>query len=38
MRGLALAWQQRLYQIAYQEAQAVVRPSLLERDLMGVWN
>ncbi len=38
MRGLALAWQQRLYQIAYQEAQAVVRPSLPERDLLGVWN
>jgi hypothetical protein len=31
-------WQQLVYQIAFREAQAVVRPSLLERDLLGVWN
>ena len=31
-------WQQWLYQCAYAEAQAVVRPSLPERDLAGVWN
>lgn len=32
------AWQQALYEWALAEAQAVVRPSLLERDLLGVWN
>jgi hypothetical protein len=33
-------WQlsQALYQQAFQEAQAIARPSLVERDLMGVWN
>jgi hypothetical protein len=30
--------QQQIYQMAYQEAQAVARPSILERDLLGVWN
>jgi hypothetical protein len=30
--------QQWLYQKAFEEAQAVVRPSILERDLLGVWN
>jgi hypothetical protein len=30
--------QQWLYQQALAEAQAVVRPSILERDLLGVWN
>jgi len=34
----AWPWQQLVYQIALQEAQTVVRPSLLERDLLGVWN
>ena len=29
---------QALYEWAFQEAQAVVRPSILERDLLGVWN
>jgi hypothetical protein len=38
MAGPAWLWQQRLYQIALAEAQAVVRPSLPERDLLGVWN
>ena len=32
------ARQQALYQWAFNEAQAVVRPSILERDLLGVWN
>jgi hypothetical protein len=31
-------WQQTLYARAFAEAQAVVRPSLPERDLLGVWN
>ena len=32
------AMQQWIYQRAFEEAQAVVRPSILERDLLGVWN
>jgi hypothetical protein len=32
------ARQQALYQWAFNEAQAVVQPSILERDLLGVWN
>ena len=35
--GMASAWQQ-VYQAALEEARAVVRPSLLERDLLGVRN
>jgi hypothetical protein len=31
-------WQQELYRWALAQAQAVVRPSLPERDLLGVWN
>lgn len=31
-------WQQQLYAWALSQAQAVVRPSLPERDLLGVWN
>ena len=31
-------WQQALYQWAFTEAQAVVQPSLPERDLLAVWN
>ena len=31
-------WQQQVYQWAFEQAQAVVRPSILERDLLGVWN
>ena len=31
-------WQRALYQWAFEEAQAVARPSLPERDLLGVWN
>ena len=30
--------QEWLYHIALQEAQAVARPSILERDLLAVWN
>jgi hypothetical protein len=32
------AWQQALYAWAFAQAQAVVRPSLPERDLLAVWN
>jgi hypothetical protein len=35
---LQWAYQQALYQWAFAEAQKVVRPSILERDLLGVWN
>jgi hypothetical protein len=31
-------WQQWVYRQAFERAQAVVRPSLLERDLLGAWN
>jgi hypothetical protein len=31
-------WQQDLFRWALEQAQAVVRPSILERDLLGVWN
>jgi len=30
--------QQLIYMMAFQQAQAVVRPSLIERDLAAVWN
>jgi hypothetical protein len=30
--------QQWVYQKAFENAQAVVQPSLPERDLLGVWN
>ena len=33
-----LFWQNALYQIAFERAQAESRPSLPERDLLGVWN
>jgi hypothetical protein len=36
--GAAWLWHRQLYQRAFEEAQAVVRPSLPERDLLGVWN
>ena len=29
---------QRVYLLAFQQAQAVVRPSLVERDLLANWN
>ena len=31
-------WQQWVYQQAFEKAQAIVRPSILERDLLGYWN
>jgi hypothetical protein len=31
-------WQQSLYDWAFAQARAVVRPSLPERDLLAVWN
>ncbi len=31
-------WQLAVYQQALAEAEAVVRPGLPERDLLGVWN
>jgi hypothetical protein len=31
-------WQHDLYAWALAQAQAVVRPSIVERDLLGVWN
>jgi hypothetical protein len=37
VQGGMFAWQQ-VYQMAFEQAQAVVRPSLPERDLLGVWN
>jgi hypothetical protein len=33
-----LAMQQWLYLQAFEAAKAVARPSLIERDLCGVWN
>jgi hypothetical protein len=35
-----LQWlcQQAIYRYALEQAQAVARPSILERDLLGVWN
>lgn len=33
-----LPWQQELYARAFAEAQAVARPAIPERDLLGVWN
>ncbi len=32
------AWQQALYQWAYEQAQQLLKPSLAERDWLGVWN
>src|SRR5262249_14233767 len=31
-------WQCALYQWAFEQARAAARPSLLERDLLAVWN
>ena len=33
-----LVWQQWLYRQAFEQAQAAARPSLPERDLLGMWN
>ncbi len=34
----AALWQQALYQWAYNQAQELNKPSLYERDWLGVWN
>lgn len=31
-------WQQALYELAYHQARELLRPSLMERDWLGVWN
>jgi hypothetical protein len=37
--GLPGSWQQDIYQIAFDQAQAAARrPSLFERDWLGTWN
>jgi hypothetical protein len=36
--SMAFCWQCQIYQAAWQEALAVARPSLPERDLLAVWN
>jgi len=37
--GQQPTWQQTLYQMAFEQAQAATRrPSLFERDWLGVWN
>jgi hypothetical protein len=33
-----LEYQRALYEWAFAQAQAVVQPSVVERDLLGVWN
>jgi hypothetical protein len=38
MTAEQFAFQQALYAWAFARAQEVVRPSLLERDLLAVWN
>jgi hypothetical protein len=36
--GTACLWQQQLYQLAFERAQAAARPSLLQRAQNVVWN
>ncbi len=37
--GPQAAWQQQLYQAAFEQAQAAARrPARVERDMFGVWN
>jgi hypothetical protein len=36
--GSPAPWQMSLYQWAFAQAQAVVRPSIIERDLLASWN
>jgi hypothetical protein len=38
LSGEQWRWMQCLYRQAFEQAQAVARPSLPERDLLGVWN
>jgi hypothetical protein len=33
-----MVWQRHVYEQAFREAQAVVRPSILERRLLEYWN
>jgi hypothetical protein len=33
-----LLWQDALYQLAFEQTRAQLRPSLPERDLLAVWN
>jgi hypothetical protein len=33
-----IAWQIGIYQLAYEQVQDELRPSLPERDLLAVWN
>ena len=33
-----MVWQRQVYEQAFKEAQAVVRPSILERRLLECWN
>ena len=33
-----LALSNQLYQVAFEQAQQVIQPSILERDLLAVWN
>jgi hypothetical protein len=32
------AWQQAIYQWAFEQAQQLLKPSRMERDWLGVWN
>jgi hypothetical protein len=32
------AWQQAVYQWAFEQAQQLLKPSIVERDWLGVWN
>jgi hypothetical protein len=37
--GLTGPWQQSIYQLAFEQAQAATKcPSLFERDWLGTWN
>jgi hypothetical protein len=38
LTGAQQLWQLAVYQLAFQQAQAMARPSIVERDLLGVWN
>jgi hypothetical protein len=33
-----VVWQNALYQLAFEQTQAQLRPSLPERDLLAMWN
>ena len=41
VQGLPFAqqcWAWAVYQLAFEQARAATQPSLVERDLLGVWN